>query len=255
MQYHAIPCNTMQYRYISFSVLFQTKSSLVWKSYTQKLRTIFQTNSSLVWKEKNWFCKTQIPNQIQIGLENFDDHCQCPENSKPNSVWFGKIIDRILRGLRGALVSRGLKALFLHLSRALLGILSGALLCHLIMADFTLNIAALLWELHWTFKARHIVAFFAFFSAAAFVELKCALLKRFLRVQNISILFLDTLRGSSTYRSWSSHGYDHNSVWPAFWSRNRPPHPDRGGRFSLFLTMRCLPILNDAMFRQCFEKA
>merc|ERR1712218_450445 len=72
-----------------------------------------------------------FPNQIQIGLENFDDHCQCPENSKPNSVWFGKIIDRILsrtlfgglivthlpldilallRGLRGALVSRGLKA-------------------------------------------------------------------------------------------------------------------------------------------------
>ena len=49
-----------------------------------------------------------------------------------------------LRGLRGALVSRGLKALFLHLSRALLGILSGALLCHLIMADFTLNIAAML---------------------------------------------------------------------------------------------------------------
>ena len=30
---------------------------------------------------------TQIPNQIQIGLENFDDHCQRPENSKPNSVW------------------------------------------------------------------------------------------------------------------------------------------------------------------------
>ena len=49
-------------RYISFSVLFQTKSSLVWKSYTQKLRTIFQTNSSLARKEKNWFCKTQIPN-------------------------------------------------------------------------------------------------------------------------------------------------------------------------------------------------
>ena len=42
-----------KYSYISFSVLFQTKSSLVWKSYTQKLRTIFQTNSSLVWKEKN----------------------------------------------------------------------------------------------------------------------------------------------------------------------------------------------------------
>ena len=130
------------------------------------MRRIFQTNSSLVWKEKMEFCKTQIPNQIQIGLENFDDHCQCPENSKTNSVWFGKIIDRILSrvplgglivthlpldilalgllGLRGALVSRGLKALFLHLSRALLGILSGALLCHLIMADFTLNIAAML---------------------------------------------------------------------------------------------------------------
>ena len=43
----------VQCRYILFSVLFQTKSSLVWKSYTQKLRTIFQTNSSLVWKDKN----------------------------------------------------------------------------------------------------------------------------------------------------------------------------------------------------------
>ena len=42
----------VQRRYILFSVLFQTKSSLVWKSYTQKLRKIFQTNSSLVW-EKN----------------------------------------------------------------------------------------------------------------------------------------------------------------------------------------------------------
>ena len=90
---------------------------------------------------------------------------------------------------------RSLKALFLLLSRALLRILSGALLCHLIMADFTLNITALLWELDWTFEARHIVAFFAFFSAAAFVELKCALLKKFLRVQNISILFFDTLWG------------------------------------------------------------
>ena len=55
--------------YISFSVLFQTNSSLVWKSYTQKLCTIFQTNSNLVWKEKNWFCKTHNPKQIQIGLE------------------------------------------------------------------------------------------------------------------------------------------------------------------------------------------
>ena len=92
-----------------------------------------------------------------------------PENSKPKSVWFGKIIDQILsrallgglivthltldilaplRCLRGALVPWGLKALFLHLSRALLGILSGALLYRLIMEDFTLNIAALLGELH-----------------------------------------------------------------------------------------------------------
>ena len=75
--------------YILFSVLFQTKSSLVWKSYTQKLPTIFQTNSSLVWKEKNDFARRRfqtkfrlvwkilmtifnllkIPNQIQFGLE------------------------------------------------------------------------------------------------------------------------------------------------------------------------------------------
>ena len=86
----------------------------------------------------------QIPNRIQIGLGNFDNHCQCPENSKPNLVWFGKnnnqiLIQVLLRGLRG-----GLKALFLHLSRALLGILSGALLCHVIMADFTLNVTAML---------------------------------------------------------------------------------------------------------------
>ena len=58
----------LQCSYISFSAPFQTKYRLVWKSNTQKMRRIFQTNSSLVWK-KNWFCKTQIPNQIQIGLE------------------------------------------------------------------------------------------------------------------------------------------------------------------------------------------
>ena len=57
------------------------------------MRRIFQTNSSLVWKEKMEFCKTQIPNQIQIGLEKIDDHCQPHENSKPNLVWFGKIIE------------------------------------------------------------------------------------------------------------------------------------------------------------------
>ena len=75
--------------YISFSVLFQTNSSLVWKRYTLKMRRIFQTNSSLVWKEKIDFarCRFQtkfrlvwkilmtivdvlkIPNQIEFGLE------------------------------------------------------------------------------------------------------------------------------------------------------------------------------------------
>ena len=45
--------DTLNCCYVSFSVLFQTKSSLVWKRYTQKLFMIFQTNSSLVWEEKN----------------------------------------------------------------------------------------------------------------------------------------------------------------------------------------------------------
>ena len=81
-----------QISYISFSVLFQTKSSLVWKSNTQKLRRIFQTNSSLVWKEKLILQDVDSkPNSAWFG--NFDDHCQGPENSKPNSVWFGIIID------------------------------------------------------------------------------------------------------------------------------------------------------------------
>ena len=31
--------------------------------------------------------RTHITNQIQIGLENFDDHCQRPENS--NQIQFG----------------------------------------------------------------------------------------------------------------------------------------------------------------------
>ena len=54
-----------KYSYISFSVLFQTKSSLVWKSYTQKLGTIFQTNS-----------------RKKLILQDAD--------SKPISDWFGK---------------------------------------------------------------------------------------------------------------------------------------------------------------------
>ena len=65
--------------------------AIIGKRYTQKMRRIFQTNYSLVWKEKLGFCKTQIPNQIQVGLENVDDHCQRHEKSKPNLVMFGKI--------------------------------------------------------------------------------------------------------------------------------------------------------------------
>ena len=65
--FNAFNLTPLLYRYILLSVLFQTKSCLVCKSYTLKMRRIFQTNSSLVWIEKNWFCKTQIPNPIQIG--------------------------------------------------------------------------------------------------------------------------------------------------------------------------------------------
>ena len=98
---------------LSMSWKFQTKFSLVWKNHW--LNTQSWTAS--------WLIVTHLP------LDNL----------------------ALLRGLCGALVSRGLKALFLHLSRALLGILGGALLlCHLIIADLTLNIAALLGGLHWT---------------------------------------------------------------------------------------------------------
>ena len=75
--------------YISFSVLFQTISSLVWKRYTQKLCTIFQTipvwfgkittdfarrrfqtKFRLVWKILMTIVNVlKIPNQIQFGLE------------------------------------------------------------------------------------------------------------------------------------------------------------------------------------------
>ena len=56
---------TVHCSYISFSVLFQIKSSLVWKSYTKKLRTIFQTNSTLVWKKID-FASRRI--QTNFGL-------------------------------------------------------------------------------------------------------------------------------------------------------------------------------------------
>merc|ERR1719495_808047 len=86
----------------------------------------------------------------------------------------------LLRGLRGALVSGRLEALFLHLCRALLGVLRSAFLGHLVMANFAFHIAALLRELHRTFEAGHIVTFFPFLCAADFVELERAFLKRFL---------------------------------------------------------------------------
>ena len=49
-------------------------------------------------ERKKLFWKTQIPNQIQIDLESFDDHCQCPKNSKPNSAWFGKVTPKKCEG-------------------------------------------------------------------------------------------------------------------------------------------------------------
>merc|ERR1719348_2805941 len=48
------------------------------------------------------------------------------------------------------------------------------------MANFAVHIAAMLRVLHRTFEAGHIVAFFAFFCAANFIELQRAFLKRFL---------------------------------------------------------------------------
>ena len=85
----SLTLSAMQCRYILFSVLFQTKSSLVWKSYTQKLCTIskpipvwfgkkkidfarrrFQTKFRLVWKILMTIVNVlKIPNQIQFGLE------------------------------------------------------------------------------------------------------------------------------------------------------------------------------------------
>ena len=59
---------SLQFCYITFSILFQNKSSLIWKSYTQKNRRVFKTIYSLVWKEKK-----------------FQDTYY-----KPNSDWFGK---------------------------------------------------------------------------------------------------------------------------------------------------------------------
>ena len=103
-------------RYILFSALFQTKSSLAWKSFTQKLqfskpipvwfgkiktdfaRRRFQTKFRLVWKILMTIVNVlKIPNQIQFGLEKSltkysVEYCSevsvehsCPEDSKHSS--------------------------------------------------------------------------------------------------------------------------------------------------------------------------
>merc|ERR1719447_1326467 len=82
----------------------------------------------------------------------------------------------LLGGLGGALFSNRLEAFLLHLGRALLRILCSALLLHLFMANFVVHIAALLRVLRGTFEAGHVVAFFAFFCAANFIELQRAFL-------------------------------------------------------------------------------
>ena len=66
---------TLQCSYILNSVLFQTKSNLVWKSDSKNVVTIFQTKPSLVWKLK-------MLSQI----------------SKPNPVWFGNFLCRVCGG-------------------------------------------------------------------------------------------------------------------------------------------------------------
>ena len=66
---------SVQCGYILNSVLFQTKSGLVWKSNSKNVVTNFQTKPSLVWKLK-------MLSQI----------------SKPNSVWFGNFLCRICGG-------------------------------------------------------------------------------------------------------------------------------------------------------------
>ena len=88
---HRDHCNAATFHSVSFS-----KPNPVWFGKVTPKNCVRFSKPIPIWfgKKKNWFCKTQIPNQIQIGLENFDDHyCQCPENSKPKSVWFGKLID------------------------------------------------------------------------------------------------------------------------------------------------------------------
>ena len=43
--------------------------------------------------KKNDFANHRFQTQFRLVWDNSDYHCQCPENSKPNSVLFGKIID------------------------------------------------------------------------------------------------------------------------------------------------------------------
>ena len=177
-----------------YSVSF-SKPIPVWfgKIKTDFARRRFQTKFRLVWKILMTIVNVlKIPNQIQFGLEKSltkysVEYCSevsvehsCPEDSKHSS--FISVQHSSEYSVAHSCVISSWQT-----SRSTL------LQCS---EDST----------------EHLRPGTSWHCAAAFVELKCALLKRFLRVQNISILYLDTLRGSSTHRSWSSHGYDHNSV-------------------------------------------
>ena len=82
------PCNTAIFYSASFS-----KPNPVWFGKVTPKNCVRFSKPIPIWfgKKKIDFAR-RSPNQIQIGLENFDDHSQCAANYKPNLVWFGKII-------------------------------------------------------------------------------------------------------------------------------------------------------------------
>ena len=82
-------CNAATFYSVSFS-----KPNPVWFVKVIPKHCVRFSKPIPVWfgKKKSWFCKTQIPNQIQIGLENFDDHLSF--QTKLELVW--KIVRRTL---------------------------------------------------------------------------------------------------------------------------------------------------------------
>ena len=64
------------------SVSFSKPNSVWFGKVTPKNAKDFTNQFQFGLETKKMICKTQIPNQIQIGLEQFDEHCQRPENSK-----------------------------------------------------------------------------------------------------------------------------------------------------------------------------